>query len=246
MYCQVHGLVSAQETALQRQFVQLLSRQTGAKQEVDPLGNAGVTAELLWTSDLKLEGLGDEHNKELCSLLNAAIRSDDARLMPSAAGLARSISTLCVVRSAGAGRADFPADGVIFRGTGFDDRYRAFFDSEPNRKYRVPGFLATSFSERIARGFAFTNGTAMGRPAVLWVVHVDPRGRTDDEYRCKHVNFVRHTLVAGEQEYLFTAYSVFTVRRCVWAEGDRVSRIEVDAALDNRAEPEDLPLAPWY
>ena len=39
---------------------------------------------------------------------------------------------------------------------------------------------------------------------------------------------------------------VFTVRSCVWAEGDEPSRIEVDAALDNLAEPEDLPLAPWY
>jgi hypothetical protein len=246
MYFQVHGLVSAQHAGLQGQFVQLLSRQTGARPEVDALGKAGVTAELLWTSDLKLEGVGDEHNKELCSLLNAAIRSDEERLMPSAAGLARSINSLCVVRYAGSGRADFPVGGVTFRGTGFDNRYRPFFDSEPNKKYRVPGFLATSFSEAKAKEFAFANGTALGRPAVLWVVHVDPRGRTDADYRCKHVNFVQHTLVAGELEYLFTAYSVFTVRRCVWAEGDALSRIEVDAALDNLAEPEDLPLAPWY
>ena len=165
--------------------------------------------------------------------------------MPSAAGLARSINSLCVIRYAGTGRADFPVDGVTFRGTGFDNRYRHFFDSEPNKKYRVPGFLATSFSEAKAREFAFNNGTALGLPAVLWVVHVDPRGRTDADYRCKHVNFVQHTFVAGELEYLFTAYSVFTVRWCVWAEGD-VSRIELDAALDNLAEPEDLPLAPWY
>ena len=134
--------------------------------------------------------------------------------MPSTAALARSINTLCVVR-AGAGRTDFPVDGVTFRGTGFDNRYRNFFDSEPNKKYRVPGFLATSFSEAKAKDFAFNNGTALGQPAVLWVVHVDPRGRDDADYRCKHVNFVQHTLVAGELEYLFTAYSVFTVRRCV-------------------------------
>ena len=243
MYCQVHGLVSAQHAALQSQFVQLLSRMTGARPEVDALGKSGVTAELLWTSDLKFEGAGDEHNKELCSLLNAAIRSDEEELMPSAAGLARSINTLCVVRYAGADRA-FPEGGITFRGTGFDDRYRDFF--EPKKKYRVPGFLATSFSEATARRFVFTNGTALDRPAVLWVVHVDPRGRDDADYRCKHVNFIEHALVPGEQEYLFTAYSVFTVRSCMWAEGDKVSRIEVDAALDNVAEPEDLPLAPWY
>ena len=243
MYCQVHGLVSAQHAVLQSQFVQLLSRMTGARPEVDALGKSGVTAELLWTSDLKFEGVGDEHNKELCSLLNAAIRSDEEELMPSAAGLARSINTLCVVRYAGADRA-FPEGGITFRGTGFDNRHRDFF--EPKKKYRVPGFLATSFSEATARRFVFTNGTALDRPAVLWVVHVDPRGRDDADYRCKHVNFIEHALVPGEQEYLFTAYSVFTVRSCMWAEGDKVSRIEVDAALDNVAEPEDLPLAPWY
>ena len=77
-------------------------------------------------------------------------------------------------------------------------------------------------------------------------MHVDPRGRDDPAYRCKHVNFVRHSHVHGEHEYLFTGYSVFTVRRCVWAEGKELSRIEVDATLDNLTEPEDLPLAPWY
>jgi serine/threonine protein kinase len=246
MYCQVHGFVSAEQTVLQRQFVQLLVRQTGAKPGVDPLGDVGVTAELLWTSSLRMEGMGDERNKELCNLVNAAIRTDHAELMPSTARLARSINTLCVVRCAGAGRAEFPADGITFRGTGFDHRYRPFFDSAPNKKYRVPGFLATSFSEATARDFAYNNGTAFGRPAVLWVVHVDPRGRDDAAHRCKHVNFVRHALVEGEHEYLFTAYSVFTVRRCVWADGDEPSRIEIDAALDNLTEREDLPLAPWY
>ena len=245
MYCRVHELVSEQHAALENAFVQALSRLVGTQPGVDPLGDAGVTAELLWTSDRTFAGMGADHDKELCSLLNAAIRSDDAQLMPTAAALARSINTLCVVGRVGfKGQVDFPPDGVTFRGTGFDVQYRAFF--EPNKKYRVPGFLATSFSQEKAEEFAKRNGTVWGGPAVLWVVHVDPRGRDDADYRCKHVNFVKHTLVAGEAEYLFTAYSVFTVRSCVWAEGDKLSRIEVDAALDNLTEPEDLPLAPWY
>ena len=245
MYCQVNGLVSAQHVKHEKAFVQTLSRLVGTQKGVDPLGDAGVSAELLWTSDQELIGMGDAHEKELCSLLNAAIRSDNAELMPTAAVLARSINTLCVVGRAGyTGRVDFPRDGVAFRGTSFDMQHRTFF--EPNKKYRVPGFLATSFSEDTARTFAKKNGTAWGRPAVLWVVHVDPRGGADPAYRCKHVNFVTHSLIDGEHEYLFTAYSVFTVRECVWAEGDEISRIEVDAALDNLTEPEDVPLAPWY
>jgi hypothetical protein len=53
-------------------------------------------------------------------------------------------------------------------------------------------------------------------------------------------------LVDGEQEYLFTAYSVFTVLHVEWKDDDTLSRIVLEAALDNSAEDEDLPLAPWY
>jgi hypothetical protein len=77
--------------------------------------------------------------------------------------------------------------------------------------------------------------------------------------RCKHVNFVQHSLVPGEQEYLFAPYSIFTVRSVRWGAGGAPHRIELDAASDNRAAAEggasgrwatpagseDLPLAPW-
>jgi hypothetical protein len=57
---------------------------------------------------------------------------------------------------------------------------------------------------------------------------------------------VRKSLVDGEKEYLFTAYSVFTVLHVEWKDDDTLSRIVLEAALDNSAEDEDLPLAPWY
>ena len=98
---------------------------------------------------------------------------------------------------------------------------------------------------------------------MLWVVHVDPAGEHDMEKRCKHVNYVSHTLVDGEAEFLFTAYSVFTVRKVEWdvhEGGDTFHKIELDAASDNNpaaegrssgrwATPphsEHAPLAPWY
>ena len=68
--------------------------------------------------------------------------------------------------------------------------------------------------------------------------------------------------VVGESEYLFTAYSIFTVRSVHWGVGGAAHRIELDAASDNRVEAEathrddgrwgtpvgseTLPLAPWY
>ncbi len=74
------------------------------------------------------------------------------------------------------------------------------------------------------------------------------------------MNYVTHSLVGGEAEYLFTAYSIFTVRAVAWGEGEGAfHRIELDASSDNRAEAEggegrwatpvgseELPLAPWY
>lgn len=121
--------------------------------------------------------------------------------------------------------------------------HRPFF--KPLKKYRVPGFVATSFQEATAKTFADKNSVLSGKPQVLWEVHVT--GEEDPTQRCKHVNYVLNGLVDGEAEYLFTAYSVFTVRRCEWSDDPTIpSRIVLDAARDNSAEDEELPLAPWY
>jgi len=236
-----------------------------------------ATAELLWTSDSKFRGVGDDHNKEFCSLLNAAIRDDHALLAHSTASLTRGLNALCLEGRKAAAlrfppgplrantaqyRRDGPA-GETYRGGGFDDAHRDFF--EVGKVYRAPGFLATSFQESKAMEFAnkamleIPWANEWGNQSVLWVIHVDPAGEQDVTKRCKHVNFVTHSLVGGEAEYLFTAYSIFTVRSVTWGAGGALHRIELDAASDNRAEAEGeagrwatpagsegLPLAPWY
>ncbi len=247
-YCHVHGLDSQLEQVAANQFVERLQHAV-AKHHRDlamaaVLGEVGATAELLWTSAETFIGM-NEHAKEFSSLLNAAIRSDAARLMPSTAMLVRAINALCVAGRKGEARVEFPPNGRTFRGTAFNSGHRDFF--VPGKKYRVPGFLATSFDETTARGFASRKGLDLGKPAVLWEVHVDPAGEHDRARRCKHVNYVRKSLVDGEKEYLFTAYSVFTVLNVDWSDDDMaMSRIELEAALDNSAEDEGLPLAPWY
>ena len=204
-----------------------------------------AAAQRMWTSAVQLEGCGDEHSKELCGIINAAIRADGATTMLGpAVQLARNINQLCVTRRKGV--PPFPPGGVCFRGTGMPDTYRSFF--AVGVKYRVPGFLATTFSEGVAFGFLYTAHMERALPAVLWRVHLDPRGETDFRFRCKHVNLVKHTNVAGEEEFLFAPYSTFTVRAVVWNAGDdrKPHIIDVEAATDNRDEPEDLRLAPWY
>ena len=221
--------------------------------KVDAAAEAGPAAELLWTSALKFEGLPPAHCRELCSLLNAALRGDDALLMPVTAGLTHAINdALCVGGPrVGLARAQFPRGdaehppGTTFRGGGFDDRHRGFFVA--GRKYRVPGFLATSFDRRTAERFRDNIGWRPpgGVTNVLWVVHVDPAGEHDPAKRCKHVNYVQSTHVGGEAEYLFSAYSVFTVVSVRWG-ADKRHHVELRASPDNALEDDALPSAPWY
>eukprot|EP01043_Picozoa_sp_COSAG02_P022490 COSAG02_NODE_1172_length_14106_cov_77.834725_2_plen_535_part_00 len=261
-YCYVHGLISGPELQAAKYFAGELQRQVVARPDGgggggDLLAEVRHTAALLWTSQLRFEGMGD-HANEFCSLLNAAIRDDVEELSAPAVALTLGINALCLQAREGAALA-FPPLGEVFRGTGFDDDHRGFF--EVGRAYRVPGFLATSFSEAKATEF-MRRAQQQGKRGVLWVVRVDPAGEQDPTKRCKHVNFVEHSLVAGEFEYLFTAYSIFTVRGVTWGVGGEPHRIELDAASDNSVEAEGghgdgsrwatpvgseaLPLAPWY
>lgn len=69
-------------------------------------------------------------------------------------------------------------------------------------------------------------------------------------YRCKHVNLVEKTNVQGEEEFLFAPYSVFTVLSVTMPASGKPTAtypvvIELQAAIDNRDEPTDLPLSPW-
>ncbi len=255
-YCYVHGLTSDAEKVATEAFAERLSAEAGM--HTDGAGGeltapVQATAELLWTSAKTFEGMG-EHNKEFCSLLNLAIRADHEKLAPSTAKLSRGINALCVQGRSG-NALPFPKGGVVYRGGGFDDSHRSFF--QVGKAFRQPCFLATSFAESKAEFFR-SMAQQKGFQSILWVIQVDPDGEHDITKRCKHVNFVHHSLVPGEQEYLFTAYSIFTVRAVKWGKAGAPHRIDLDAASDNRPEAEggsgrwatpanceELPRAPW-
>ena len=120
----------------------------------EALGEVPRLVQRLWTS-AQLLGKGDAGvpaaaRCELCSVLNAAIRDDHPAALAAAAPLVRAINSLCVVRGARKeGEARFPPGGVCFRGGGLPDQHRGFFAA--GRKYRVPGFLATSFDQEVPR-----------------------------------------------------------------------------------------------
>lgn len=138
--------------------------------DVDVLEEAGSAAVLLWTSQKKFVGVDAQHHKELCSLVNAAIRDDHEDLASSTAEITRAINTTCVVRGQDMYEQCFPTDGITWRGSGFDDAHRPLFTA--GKQCRVPGFLATSFSEEVATefrdewAFILPDGSR-----ITWIVH---------------------------------------------------------------------------
>lgn len=208
--------------------------------------NVGLAAERLWTS-AKALSVGDGTNPEFCFIYSQLLREDAASLARSCAIIARALNKNLV-----GGRAQavhFPSNGECWRGGGFDEQYRNFF--EIDKKFRVPCFLATSTKKSVTNAF-MTRAQDAGYPVVQWRVlldkRADPEGENSSDHRCKHANLLRATHVPGEEEYLFSAFSVFTVVEVDWSPNPTFARphyITIQAAIDNSKEPEDLPLAPW-
>ena len=99
----------------------------------------------------------------------------------------------------------------------------------------------------------FIGYSAPGAPApgafvntlVRWRVLLD----ADPQRRCRHANLVTETHVQGELEYLFAAFSVFSVVAVHWSDTPQDAatphEITILAAHDNAQEDENLWLAPW-
>eukprot|EP00039_Didymoeca_costata_P002414 m.60039 g.60039 ORF g.60039 m.60039 type:complete len:315 (-) comp11290_c0_seq1:79-1023(-) len=214
------------------------------------LSKIQCTAQRLWTSDLKLP-----NGRPLYSILNEVIRkdsNDEGEILQHAAVLTKAINKMCV-----AGRdfklpkavpksEMFPTDDCVYRGAVIPKEHLDFFSF--GRKYRVPNFLATSFVRKVAEGFCKDASEGSTDDAVMWIVHVDPAGRYDANKLCKHANLIVNSKFLGEKEYLFVPYSVFTVSMVYLSPNPSYHTphiIHLQAALDNKKEPESLPLAPW-
>ena len=241
-----------------------------AKSVEEMLSKVPAAAQRMWTSAQKFRRM-----TELCSIINAAIRSDHPMIIDPTVHLVRGINQLCIARrattfgsssgavgGAGGGASQpndgvlaikFPADGITYRGATLPEEHLAFYTV--GKEYRVPGYVATSFQEKVAKRFARrawqeAEHSSTGRlPAVLYVVQVDPDGETDEDVLCQNANYIANTLVPGEDEYLFVPYSVFTVTKVELSPNPNYKkphRIYITAADDSLLEAEDQPLAPWY
>jgi hypothetical protein len=208
--------------------------------------NVSAAAQRMWTSTQKLDDVPPQHHLELCSMINRSLRDDAPEVMPSLAVLVRGINMLCIKRCKPSEQL-LPPNMRTFRGGELPMQHVEFYRTRLGKKYRVPGYLATSFSERVAYNFLYTKFLE-GKTPVKWIVELDPRGRDDPVFKCKHVNFL-DTNTLGEEEFLFTPYSVFTILEVrVPHHPNDVDPVVVrlQAAVDNLKEDEGLDLAPWY
>ena len=183
----------------------------------------------MWSSALQLRG------RELCSVLNYAARVDTPQFAEPLAVLVRAINLLCVT----VGRAPCDLPAVCFRGGGFDEQHRSWYSAHIGQKMRQPSFVATSASRAVADSFMARSDW---QTKVRWLIRFDPAG-------CVHVNLVTRRVpgLRDEREYLFAPYSTFTLQAVRWGAGTLSDphQLELLAAVDNKAESELLPLAPW-
>ena len=106
-HCRANGLTDPNCQSCIEDFIDRLESQCTSHPDAakDLLSKAGFTAQLLWTSNLTLVRPDSswasnptllEHNSELCTLLNSALRTDHADVMPDAAKLVHAINVLCL------------------------------------------------------------------------------------------------------------------------------------------------------
>jgi len=178
-------------------------------------------------------------DKEFCSILNYAIRSDNEQLLKPASFICRGINQLCVTRGKQLQQIKWPDTYISYRGGGFPKEHRSFF--EKDKKYRAPMFIATSALKEVAFQLCHRAAQA-GYEPILWYFKVHP------DLRCLHVNYLAKTNCPGEEEFLFSASSVFTVEKNDWKENptwEEPHEIYLKVAPDNLSHPDDLPSAPW-
>jgi hypothetical protein len=261
----VHGVVKAYcaanrlpKEAADKLFKQI-QKDALEKHSDELLDEVPSAAERIWTSARRLRadwGVPPAHCVEFCTMLNSSIRLDHPGSLPAVATVTKAVNTLLCTSRAGAwsaagGSAAGRQPSVsattgevdVYRGGGFDATTQPFF--AVGKQYRVPGFLATSFDERTAK--VFIQRSRM--PArVLWIVRLKRDCATNAAHRCKHVNLVTKSDLPDEKEFLFVPYSAFTVLATEWRAGTEGEPhiITIEAAVDNVAEDEALPLAPWY
>ena len=106
--------------------------------------------------------------------------------------IVRGINSLSVTRKFAVNSVLWPSDLTLYRGGGLPNEHAAFFTVR--KMYRAPMFLSTSTDWAYCKSeFCSRAQYQGGLNAVLFVIYLHR------EYKCFHVNYVKHTVCAGER-----------------------------------------------
>lgn len=196
-----------------------------------PADDVAEIAETMWTSAHTLEVA--DGNYEFCQILNWALWQDTCSTEVST--ILRTLNLFCVGR-ASLDRALLMKDppNKLYRGGGFHPACRTFF--KVGLRFRAPPVLPTSSTRITAEYFAHRSSLP---EKILWKFLCPGL--------CTHVNHIvrRAAGVPEEDEWLFTAYSVFEVRSVKWGVGSNMHKIKLEVCTDNSKESMQLPCSPW-
>jgi len=137
---------------------------------------------------------------------------------------------------------------TVWRGGTLPREHLPFYEEMAHRSktrsdafYRVPQLLATSFHKRVA--FEFQEQFVDNR--VLWKVKLrDPNELPQDGGGgCNQATLIEKSAYKTEHEFLFSAYSAFRVLDVDSTQ--EVTKVTIEAVVDNGKVGEDVPCAPW-
>jgi hypothetical protein len=248
-FCSKHNLERKKGREFYKALVESVMSDEERRREF--IDNVYRGAQGLWTSDIQLRITGRDvrfAGVELCAIINEAVKEDCHLLLPDAVMLVKAINRCLITRNdrMSADIIMFPSGGVCYRGASMPAEHISFFAI--GTKFRFQRFISASFDPDVAYEFVGRRALDLGLPPIIFEIRLDPRGESQYRFRCKHVNYISNSHVPREREFLFVPYSVFTVLATTWRErptGSYPHIVQLDAAIDNREEPDGLPLAPW-
>lgn len=205
-------------------------------------------ASMMWTAD-DLKGktaMVDGKNREMCWMMNYAIRIQNRSLLKAMAPLSRALTAFTAPDVDRSGEAI--KTPPLLRGGGFNAAWKAWFNSHLDQVARVPAFWPTTNTEAVAKSFR-RRAQADGHEPILWRINVD------EDKGCYHVQQIKHSLVyngefnPSETEYLFAPFSPFKIVSVNFKSDPTVDdphEITVYAMPDGKHVPDTVELFPWH
>jgi len=174
------------------------------------------------------------------SILNEAIRLDDASVMRHVVTVGKGIDELCMVNGGNSIDVKWPDNNVVYRGSGLPEDKKDFYSK--GTCYRVPMYFATSVKKNVA--LEILEYLSPSLQPVLWYIHFS----REQNFRVNYISSKNNDFETESDEFLFEPYSAFKVRSVNWKSKPtwkNPHELHLDAFGDSLTELGSLTKASW-